>query len=128
MVPECNRQNTENCAIRACIIEQNFVGKLFAYIMAGNQIDLSLKHDNGFDPVSHCGVKSSISVGETTNSVGETNISVGESAKTEKNCCGDYPSRKMFKTEGRGCCNGNTFNSEMAWCCPDGTVQLFGFC
>jgi hypothetical protein len=124
--------------------------------MTGNQIDQSLKHKNGFDPVSNCGVRSNILFGESSDLIGETNISVGESsnlvgeasnsvgedgisveetgisvresAKTEKSCCGDYPTRKMFKTEGRGCCNGNTFNSEMAWCCPDGTVQLFGFC
>merc|ERR1739848_287140 len=99
---ECSQNNPDsNCAARACTIEGAFIANLLDAFVSGNGIDNSLKHENGFDQATICATKK--------NGGGPTN----------KQCCGNYPDRFPFKTQGgdRKCCGNRTFNSLTLKCC-----------
>ena len=49
--------------------------------------------------------------------------------KSRRKCCGSYPTRFKFSTEGdsRACCEDVTYNQFQQDCCY-GSVQAFGTC
>ena len=81
VVVECEAKNNNNCAIRACVIENNFILSVFAEYLSGSIFDPSKKHDFGFDPSSECY--------GPANSNG--NGGDGNDYVKEKACCGSYP-------------------------------------
>merc|ERR1711865_730238 len=107
----CASLNTEQCAIRACAIEGQFVQNLFAVLLSGASINYAdYAHQNGFNP-SHdegCPVKAGI-----------------KGASSAKGCCGAYPTRYPFKSlDGdRACCGARTYNTQLLDCCPNGQVK-----
>ena len=107
----CAELNTEQCAIRACAIEGQFVQNLFAVLVSGSSINYEeYAHANGFNP-SHdegCPVKAGV-----------------KGASGNKGCCGAYPTRYPFKTlDGdRACCGSRTYNTQLLNCCPNGQVK-----
>lgn len=44
---------------------------------------------------------------------------------SEKSCCGEYPVRFPYKTQGgsRGCCINKTYNADVNNCCSDGSTK-----
>ena len=107
---ECYQLNLgNNCAIRACSIEGNFIRNLLEVFVSGEGVDENLKHENGFDVQEKCVVKKSSG----------TNAANTATPNTEKSCCGTYPDRFPYKTGGgeRQCCGYRTFNSLTLKCC-----------
>jgi len=106
VVEECNEHNTDNCAIRACIVESTFATSVFRLMISGAQLDMSAKHANGFDVDANC---------PTT-----------QGTPSEKECCGTYPYRHPYKTYGgqRSCCGHKTYDVTILNCCPSGKVKL----
>ena len=106
---KCRKANrNSNCAARACVVENYFVLSMVKLFLNGTVFDPSLLHELGhFDPNVMCTIKSG-------------------HFYSEKKCCGDYPIRFPYKTNGgdRGCCAGNTFNSVIMDCCEDGEVRI----
>jgi hypothetical protein len=107
LVNLCNLQNTDDCAIRACIIEGKFVADIFQAFFGGLQLDMSAKHTNGFEVDTQCPTKSG-------------------SGFSEKSCCGLYPYRSPFKTYdgNRACCQSRTYDVNVLTCCDDGKARL----
>jgi len=102
MNDQCTEANLgNNCGIRACIVEGSFVANALEIFVTGGVIDNTKKHSNGFDPSVECVVKK--------NGGGPSN----------KTCCGNYPDRFPFKTQGgdRKCCGNRTYNSLTLRCC-----------
>jgi len=109
MFVQCTAANSgNNCAIRACTIEGTFVANLLDVFVSGGQINPANQHENGFDPAVECITKK--------NGGGPTN----------KECCGQYPSRFPFKTQGgdRKCCGNRTYNSLTLKCCDSGSSTV----
>lgn len=99
----CIQNNPGNkCAQRACSIEGSFIANMFSFFFSGGATNLSYLHANGFNPKDSCGVK----VGTTPNF-------------SEKSCCGNYPTRFVYKTLGgdRKCCGSRTYNAVTLKCC-----------
>lgn len=104
---ECQERNVgNNCAIRACIVENSFVMNIFQTFLLGNQHSATYLHSNGFDTEANC---------PTT-----------KGQASEKACCGWYPERRPFKTYGgnRGCCGHKTYEMSVLTCCPGDKVRL----
>lgn len=109
----CNKANKgeSKCKSRTCMVEGHFVIRIFELFLKGVVFDPLLLHSNGnFDPLVQCKVKTPIH-------------NDGESKILE--CCGDYPTRFPFKTNGvRQCCGQSTFDSRLFECCPDGSIGV----
>jgi len=111
---ECFAANSgNNCAARACSVENYFVVNVFKLFMNDKNLDLSLKHSLGkFDPADpdSCPIKNT------------------DAPLSEKECCGAYPLRKPFKLIGvngpRGCCGEKTFNSNILQCCAGDQLKM----
>jgi len=105
---ECDASNIgDTCGSWICRVEGWFLQNILQmYFAQGSQPDVaSFSHKNGFEPATGCVVT--------------------KGPASEKSCCGDYPERFPFKTQGgnRQCCNGRTYNSQMLSCCEDGTTR-----
>lgn len=95
-VAECTATNAgNNCATRACIVEQTFVAGLVDFFIL-QQGSISVL-DGPFD----CSTASA---------------NTGVSAKS---CCGSYPDRFPFRTNNgdRACCGTRTYNTQTLSCC-----------
>jgi len=106
-----------NCAARACIVEQSFIAGLMKILFSGTAINNDLKHGNGFDTAVECPIKKC----------------AGGSCESEKGCCGDYPVRAMYRTYGgdRQCCGAKVFDTDVMECCANADqfeVKLVGSC
>lgn len=96
------------CAMLACTVETHFTENIALIFQAGANPNSEFEHANGqFNPAvdGDCPVKDGIH-------------------SQAKYCCGEYPDRFPFKTDGRfhgeesrGCCGGVTFNSRVEKCC-----------
>lgn len=110
---ECGQQNPlpsfNPCANWACRIEGYFVQQLIFFFVNGNQMDSSLNHSNGFDPMVSCPTTTGID--------------------SDKECCNEQPLRFPYKTYegGRGCCNDRTYDTTVWQCCNDGSLAM-GVC
>ena len=107
VVTQCDANNIPgSCAAQACKVEGWFIQQFLTYSLQGNVVDASKQHNNGFDVKTECPISQGI--------------------KSDKSCCGDFPSRFSFKDYGgnRACCQGATYNALMYSCCPDGTIQI----
>lgn len=104
---ECDAANGENtCESWICRVEGWFIQNIvLAYFRDFQQPDAKFNRGNGFNPDAMCEIK--------------------PGPASEKACCGEYPTRFPFKTQGglRGCCQSRTYNSDMHQCCKDGTVK-----
>ena len=69
--------NDNNCAIRACQVEEKFVDRLYTYILSGEWYSLVYMHSNFFNPVDEC-----------------LRRGIGGD-RGEKACCGEYPNRRI---------------------------------
>lgn len=108
LVNLCETQNTgDNCAINACIVEGKFVADIFQAFFGGLQLDMSVKHSEGFDVDTSCQTKAG-------------------GVYSEKSCCGHYPYRHPFKTydNNRACCQTKTYDVNVLTCCADGKARL----
>jgi len=100
--------NGDVCATRTCLVEAQFILN-FIHIgtTPGFVFDPTLKHDLGiFDP--------------------NTCKSGQGRGWIEEECCGVYPIRYPYKTQGgdRKCCVDRTYDSTLKSCCADGSVSL----
>lgn len=110
---ECDRVNPGNfCGAATCKVEGYFVQSYFTYAIFGGLIDITKRHENGFDPALNCA----------------TPTGTGPS---EEACCGHYPERIPYRYNGdnRDCCidatgAGHVFNPSLFFCCDDGNVRL----
>merc|ERR1711909_201433 len=77
IVADCAVRNEgNNCAIRACIIEGWFVMNIFQEFFTGPPLDTTLSHDEGgFIPREQCTMQNHAGI------------------PSEKSCCGTYPFR-----------------------------------
>lgn len=111
----CEQDNAgNNCAIRTCIIEGNFLLEYtrlsFSNTPAPNPIH---KHENGFDPQDqiNCPINTQIN------------------GEAEEACCGFYPERRPFRLKlgERECCEQNNiatvYRASLFSCCPDGSIS-----
>jgi len=118
VVVSCESSNQgDNCAARACIVEQSFISAIFEIFFSGVAINNDFKHSNGFDSDASCPLKSCS----------------GEGCDSSKDCCGDYPNRAMYKTYGgdRQCCGAKVFDAGVMECCQNANdleVKLVGSC
>ena len=46
--------NDNNCALRACQVEEKFVDRLYSYILSGEWYSLVYMHSNFFSPPDEC--------------------------------------------------------------------------
>merc|ERR1712150_331806 len=110
---ECLIKNAGNeCAQNVCITEGWFVLSLFQQFLSFNQHDSSLLHSNGFNVESQCkGGKG-----------GNVNVVADES----RQCCGEYPTRHPFRSNGgaRSCCGSRTYEVGVFTCCPGNVVSI----
>ena len=53
-----------------------------------------------------------------------------EMSSKNKNCCGDYPNRKSFRSNDgeRACCGGKIYSALFLECCDDLGVKTLGTC
>jgi len=104
----CQRANrANNCAARACMVENYFVMKIFQHFLSGVTFDASLKHDLGlWHGKDDCPIKSG--------------------TKSDKECCGTYPLRFPYKhlNGDRQCCGEHTFNAVTMQCCAGNVIKL----
>lgn len=105
---ECDTSNgIDTCQSRLCRVEGWFVQNILLLMFQKFEIpNPSFQHQSGqFDPTSECVVRPGI--------------------QSEKECCGEYPIRWPFKTQGgdRKCCQGRTFNAAINQCCLDGSTR-----
>lgn len=117
VVIECERENTDNCAVRACVVENNFILAVFAEFFAGTVFDPSFKHEYGFNPVTECPAHP----GNNGNAGGDGNDYIKEKA-----CCGSYPVRYPFFhiNNHRACCGEKTYSTTTYQCCePDNEIR-----
>ena len=107
---KCNKANKKNnCAARACMVENYFVIQTVKLFLTGVEFDPSLKHDLGnFNAKEECVIKQ------------------GQHGKSDKQCCGNYPLRFPYKTLNgdRGCCVKKTYNTLRLQCCSDGSLKF----
>lgn len=108
---ECEDKNTNNCAIRACVIENYFILNVFAEFINGNVFDPSKKHEYGFNAKEEC-----VSVNGGGGDGGDGNDYVKEKA-----CCGSYPKRYPFLhvNNHRACCGEKTYSTTTYQCCEE---------
>jgi len=124
VVQECNTNGNENdensqCRIDLCIADGQFSLDLFALMFQQGGIaasqppyDPNVAHGNNsenpgtFDPLIEC---------LTNNLQG--------AGRSEKECCGSYPTRFPFKTfDGdKACCGDRTYSTLALQCCDSGT-------
>ena len=113
LIDQCNANNADTCAQKACIVEGNFIAELQNLMTVGN-VDLELstyQHSQGFNVDSQC--------------------TINRKPPSDKQCCGEYPNRFPYRTSSEGdgvvnraCCNGKTYDSNNMICCSDGSIQL----
>lgn len=100
---ECSRSNTDNCAINTCCCEVEYVRTILRlFVFEGIKLNNKMYHSK-FDHEHQC-------EGKAGN--GHTN-----------ECCGYYPHRRMYNTQGKQCCLNNTvFDPYTHVCCDDGST------
>lgn len=106
VIVQCETNNPlGSCAAHSCKVEGWFVQQYLTYTLNGGAINNSMRHSNGFDINMQCPISAGV--------------------KSDKQCCGTFPSRFSFKDYdgARDCCNGATFNTLMFSCCNDGTIR-----
>lgn len=117
--PSCYASNpNDNCAARACIVEQTFISSIFEIFFSGVAINVNYKHGNGFDTSVECPIKQ---------------CSSGSNCDSVKDCCGEYPTRAMFRTHGgdRQCCGAKVYDTNVMECCANVDqyeIKLVGSC
>lgn len=106
---ECDNSNggPNTCESRLCRVEGWFVQNIILLMFQKFQVpNPTFQHQSmNFDPSIECQVKPGV--------------------QSEKECCGQYPIRWPFKTQGgdRDCCQGRTFNAALNQCCADGSTR-----
>lgn len=99
-----------DCAIHTCSCQRQFAKDMWdLFLQISPQVPLvdDYYHANGFDWETN----------EACRGAGPTPF--------EKECCGEYPQRRMYSTEDRACCaNKKIFNPDVHMCCPDGTTVI----
>jgi len=112
----CESQNGDDfCAIRVCTCEMKLVADLVDYIFTGQGYDPNFRHPEiggDFDQGKECPTHSK--PGSPSNTV----------------CCGGYPSRVPYSTNGsKDCCNNREVYSVVhQQCCDDGVFALGATC
>merc|ERR1711970_1326011 len=103
----CGSNDADSCAMHGCECDSDYVKKMMS-VDIGSMHNTAYKHDNGFDHSAECGF--------------------AHTAVSERDCCGDYPDRRPYRTDSQMMCcvNTNIFNSETLECCADGTVVAIG--
>ena len=96
------------CANAACKIEGKFVLEMFNMFVTGTPIDHSVHHAANFDYDNTC-----------------VNSGKGQ-GPSEKQCCGDFPVRRPYKTYdgSRACCGSSVYDATIKECCSDGSPKL----
>ena len=104
---------TNSCATRVCTVEIAFLRDWWAIqsqVYRG-QYDAELptyQHMQGFVPEDSC--------------------TIIKGAPSQKECCGEYPTRFPFRVDGaygeRACCDGQTYNTASFDCCDGDTIAL----
>jgi len=100
---ECSANNDSNCAINTCCCEVEYVRTILKLFMIdGVKLNKKKYHSsNHFDFEDQC----------------EVNKAPGN----EVDCCGEYPTRRMYNTQHRQCChNTSVFDPYTNVCCDDG--------
>ena len=113
LAKECDLQNPSPCEAATCKVEGNFVLSYFKYAVVGGLIEITNRHELGFD-TSVCLVPRSGASGTSH-------------TDEQQSCCGTYPIRFPYWAEDhRVCCqatslptNSITYNPDNGVCCPD---------
>merc|ERR1712226_896842 len=104
----CLEVNNGNiCKTRLCACDTKFTINLIDQFFSGLELDMALKHtgpDSKFFK-DHCPASNNLVI-------------------PQKECCGDYPMRFPYRADnGRACCSGKTFLTDVHFCC-DGGLSL----
>ena len=136
---ECEAVNTPgSCEAQTCKVEGYFVQSYFIYAIFGGGIDRSMRHEEGFDFDSVCNINysygrknfisSALGYLDNINDIDDLRYSRPfrfDSSPMQENCCGEYPIRYPYRHKGeKECCRQTVYNSELFYCCEDGTVQF----
>jgi len=132
VINDCSSNGNElevdsQCRIDLCIADGTFTLNLFSLILQSGGIsantppyDPAVTHTNNanfpgaFDPAVEC----------VTNGL-------NGGGRSEKECCGTYPSRYPFKTYGgeKACCGERTYSTLALQCCGDtDVIDINGIC
>jgi len=106
LIQECDTNNTPgSCEAEVCKVEGWFIQSYFTYAVNGGTINLLNQHSAGFDVATECPITTGV--------------------KSERACCGTFPTRFPFKTYGgdRACCIDHTYDDTMLDCCNDGSTS-----
>jgi len=100
---ECSRANDNNCAVNTCCCEVEYVRSVLRlFVFEGVKLQNKFYHSK-FDHEEKCEGK------------------VGNGHSNE--CCGVYPHRRMYNTQGKQCCNNiSVFDPYTHVCCDDGNT------
>lgn len=135
----CEAANADQCGQRACAIESYFMAELLkiyvendfsvaALYGAGGAFDSTYRHSNGFDPATSCQTVNGGGggAGGSGGVIGGTGGSSGSTGDNNKVCCGEYPLRFPYHTDGgsRSCCGQKTYDASLLSCCTDNTIQM----
>jgi len=107
LVAQCynDNENNSNCAIHSCCCNLEMTRALMQLMMNGIPINPQFKHSNGFDPND------------------PTFCPVQNHGEVERQCCGVYPSRRIFNQRTRNCCHDNKIYDPLnRVCCDDGSI------
>lgn len=113
LIDKCKERNpTDICAERACIIEGYMVLNVFqAFFDPSQNHDLLFLHENGFDRESEC-------------------INTKPAQRHDPFCCGTYPIRRPYNNANgnRQCCGSLSYNADINECCDEDTEVISSVC
>ena len=105
VLQECEEANAgDNCAVHTCCCEIEFTRSILDVFMnQGILLNNDFHHEHGFIYEDNCVANAGIGL--------------------TKDCCGEYPHRRMYALERMTCCNNMTlYNPLNMVCCDDGSV------
>merc|ERR1712018_612390 len=111
VVLACTQANPGNqCAIRTCCCDTNFVTELLDHFFSEVTFDPSLKHENNWSFEDNCPKKDGPGCDDCW-----------------WECCGVYPFRFPYRNKPggtkKGCCGSTVYDMEKYECCPDESLK-----
>ena len=115
--------NDNDCAINACKCDEQLAHSMVA-IMDTMNPDFVSTADGGFDHANTC--KAAINPNAPDNNNGGN----GNGGNSVMKCCGAYPNRFSFNTNGgkKSCCGDVTYSTRKHDCCNNSFLAAIGEC
>merc|ERR1712048_393740 len=125
--------DAEACAAANCANDAYFLRAIFTH-MSFNHLNSSLSVSFGFDTAYTCrgllaATGTTIAPFAPTTAV-ETTAAVTTSGIPSQECCGTFPDRFPYRTQGggRACCNGATYSTATLECCANSFTAAISTC